>query len=195
MTNAKCRSYVVIRHSSFGIGWIAFASLILMAGRTNGQPPTGTSWALTFGDQFYGTSLDTMKWSRGEPWAPALSTPSNIVVNNGLTLNSVRTGSSGTSSDFTNSFISTENTSYNELFGTKYGYVEASMKLPTTPGSWPAFWMLASGWPPEIDIMEDPIFTTGSNSNYNYKVRISITRRAARPHHWAMALTMLAPAT
>jgi beta-glucanase (GH16 family) len=41
----------------------------------------------------------------------------------------------------------------------KYGFIEASAKLPCTRGSWPAFWMMPQGserWPDggEIDILE-----------------------------------------
>ena len=46
-------------------------------------------------------------------------------------------------------------------FDTRYGFIEARMKLPVGQGIWPAFWMLGSnittlGWPKcgEIDIME-----------------------------------------
>jgi len=44
--------------------------------------------------------------------------------------------------------------------GWKYGYIEASIKLPTGKGTWPAFWMMPvnfSSWPAdgEIDIMEE----------------------------------------
>lgn len=123
---------------------------------------------MTFADNFSGTSLDTMKWSEGAPWDAGLSTPSNVSVNNGvLDLSSVRTSSVSSSASFTNSYIATENTSYNELFGMTYGYVEASMQLPSLLGSWPAFWMLASGWPPEIDIMEGPAFVSGTYGNYS----------------------------
>ena len=31
------------------------------------------------------------------------------------------------------------------------GYYEARILLPTTVGSWPAFWGLYTGWPPEAD--------------------------------------------
>lgn len=34
------------------------------------------------------------------------------------------------------------------------GYMEASLKMPASTGTWPAFWLLRSGWPPEIDILE-----------------------------------------
>lgn len=51
--------------------------------------------------------------------------------------------------------------------GWKYGYIEASIKLPTGKGTWPAFWMMPvnyTAWPDdgEIDIMEE----VGYNANY-----------------------------
>ena len=44
--------------------------------------------------------------------------------------------------------------------GWKYGYIEASIKLPSGKGTWPAFWMMPvnfRSWPAdgEIDIMEE----------------------------------------
>ena len=44
--------------------------------------------------------------------------------------------------------------------GWKYGYIEASIKLPKGKGTWPAFWMMPvnfTSWPDdgEIDIMEE----------------------------------------
>jgi len=44
--------------------------------------------------------------------------------------------------------------------GWKYGYIEASIKLPKGKGTWPAFWMMPvnfTSWPAdgEIDIMEE----------------------------------------
>ena len=51
--------------------------------------------------------------------------------------------------------------------GWKYGYIEASIKLPKGKGTWPAFWMMPvnfTGWPDsgEIDIMEE----VGTNANF-----------------------------
>jgi beta-glucanase (GH16 family) len=48
------------------------------------------------------------------------------------------------------------------LFATKYGRVEARIKIPSGQGIWPAFWLLGAdinsvGWPQcgEIDVMEN----------------------------------------
>ena len=51
--------------------------------------------------------------------------------------------------------------------GWKYGYIEASIKLPKGKGTWPAFWMMPvnfKSWPAdgEIDIMEE----VGGHANY-----------------------------
>ena len=50
----------------------------------------------------------------------------------------------------------------------KYGYFEASIKLPSGSGTWPAFWMMPAtgGWPDdgEIDIME----AVGNTPGYVY---------------------------
>lgn len=51
--------------------------------------------------------------------------------------------------------------------GWKYGYIEASIKLPKGRGTWPAFWMMPvnfRSWPAdgEIDIMEE----VGAHANY-----------------------------
>ncbi len=136
------------------------------------QLPSGTNWALTFADEFNGSTLDSMKWSNGHPWDPGSSLASNVTVGGGdLNLNAVRVNST----TFTRAGVSTENSSYNELFGLTYGYVEARMKMPSLPGSWPAFWMLESGWPPELDINEFPVFVDGTFSPYNYSDNIHYT--------------------
>lgn len=145
----------------------------LSGGAARAQLPSGTNWALTFADEFNGASVDSMKWSNGHPWDPSSSDPDNVYVSNGvLNLNAVRTSSASSSSSFTGAGISTENSSYNEFFGMTYGYIEASMKMPSLPGSWPSFWMLGSGWPPEADICEFPAFVNGTFSPYNYSDNI-----------------------
>lgn len=37
-------------------------------------------------------------------------------------------------------------------------YIEADLNLPNTQYGWPAFWLTSTqGWPPEIDILEQPV--------------------------------------
>lgn len=52
---------------------------------------------------------------------------------------------------FTSGLLSSE-----RMFSQTYGYFALRARLPTTAGTWPAFWLLPTSgrWPPEIDIME-----------------------------------------
>jgi fibronectin-binding autotransporter adhesin len=147
----------------------AYASALSLAS------PPGSSYRLVFADEFNGTSLDTSKWTAASPnWtmpnSDSVASASQVSVGNGvLTLSATRTSATG-------SFTSGSISSYNK-FNLSSGYIEASIQLPSTPGSWPAFWGLYTGWPPEADIMEYPITTNGGasglpdtsyNTNYHY---------------------------
>lgn len=61
------------------------------------------------------------------------------------------TGSNGQGFNYNSGFINSST-----IFFMQYGYFEMKAMLPTTQGTWPAFWMMAEagGWPPEIDVME-----------------------------------------
>ncbi len=128
-----------------------------------GQLPGGT-WQYHWGDEFSGTSLDGTKWHNGYPdWGMSTAAPTQIrqnlvSVNDGaLTLTATRV-SEGGSEPFAGGMISSYQK--NNING---GYIEARILLPDTPGSWPAFWGLYDGWPPEADIMEYPIDTAAGN--------------------------------
>lgn len=89
----------------------------------------------------------------------------NASVSNG-TLKITARKESFSGSPYTSARLLTKN-----KFNTKYGKVEARIKLPAGAGTWPAFWMLGSnidavGWPAcgEIDIMEHK----GSDENRIY---------------------------
>ncbi|MEZ0265587.1 MAG: family 16 glycosylhydrolase [Phycisphaerae bacterium] len=121
-----------------------------------------TSHRLIFADEFHGTSLDTSKWSAAYPgWtmpnSASTASAAHVSVGDGvLTLNATLT-----SGGFSSGSISTY-----QKYNFDGGYVEARIKLPTTPGSWPAFWGLYTGWPPEMDIMEYPLTTDGGANGY-----------------------------
>lgn len=85
------------------------------------------------------------------------------------------------------------------LHSWKYGYMEASIKLPVASGTWPAFWMMPESsvygsWPcsGEIDIMEYAPAVSGANtvfSTLHYGTSVST-------HRWTtLAKTTIASAT
>ncbi len=135
-----------------GLGWA-------LASAASAQLPAG-NWQYAWGDDFSGETLDLTKWSYNYPWGTthnhdAVMSPANAVLGSGtMTLTAQRTG---TGANFTSGAI---HTGYNKQRFSS-GYIEARIRLPDTPGSWPAFWGLNDGWPPECDIMEYPIDTAG----------------------------------
>ena len=118
---------------------------------------------LFWSDEFEGNQLDTSKWTyeigNGDwGWGNGESqyyTDHNDFVSDGkLTIR----GKKETVDTF--NYTSTRIKTQNKVKFT-YGYVEASIALPTVNGMWPAFWMMPNnsvygGWPHsgEIDIME-----------------------------------------
>jgi len=129
--------------------------------------PPSTAYKLVFADEFNGSALDTVKWIDQYPWGrthnhDAYMASSNVLFpgDGTVTLKAERVAQGGKA--FTSGVIST-GYSLGKWDG---GYFEARILLPTTPGSWPAFWGLDSGWPPEADIMEYPLTTNGGSSGY-----------------------------
>lgn len=139
--------------------FLAFAVAPLAA-----QLPAG-NWQYQWGEDFSGTTLDTTKWSYNYPWGTthnhdATMSSANAVLGDGtMTLVARRNDSGG---NFTSGAISS---GYSRARFTQ-GYIEARIRLPGTPGSWPAFWGLNDGWPPECDIMEYPV-NTAAGGGYN----------------------------
>lgn len=153
--------------------WLGSLAIILSIGRNAFALPSGT-WGMLFADEFSGTSVDTYKWTTQFPWgathdSDSYALASNLSVSNGI-LTQTATRQSTNGYDFSGAAMST---GYDK-FTITYGYAEAQVKLPSKQGSWPAFWGLYTGWPPESDIMEYPIFTsspdyTKYNIAYHYK--------------------------
>lgn len=144
---------------------------MLMCDAVMAAPPAAKNWDLTFEDNFEGTSLDTSKWSTGYPWGnghthignhDAYCVAENVEITDGklvITAEYDPTHPQGSIPDSDHpsghEYISGLITS-NGKFTTKYGYIEGSFQMPAATGTWPAFWTLQSGWPPEIDILEVP---------------------------------------
>ena len=137
----------------------------------------GKQWKLVWHDEFDGQSLDDSKWSIGLPWGGTDGTgrhhndqyasyivDHDIELADGhlklLTRREDVTDKKGRVFHFTEGLITTARS-----FRHRYGYWEARVKLPVEagPGLWPAFWTLAEGWPPEMDICE---IWTGNNRSH-----------------------------
>ena len=122
---------------------------------------------LTWSDEFSGNALDTTKWSyqTGDGCSEGLCgwgnnenqwyQSDNVKVSNGRLVIEARTEAVG-GKQYSSGRIRTKG-----LADFQYGRLEASIKIPTGQGIWPAFWMLPTqqvygGWPMsgEIDIME-----------------------------------------
>ena len=133
----------------------------------NGTPAPGQT--LVWSDEFNGSSLDTSKWeymigNGAEYGIPGwgnnelqyyTARPENVQVSAGMLYITARQ-ENYQGIKYTSARLRTLNNS-----DFLYGLMEARIKLPSTPGIWPAFWMLPTnspygGWAAsgEIDIME-----------------------------------------
>jgi beta-glucanase (GH16 family) len=134
-------------------------------------------WKLLWNDEFDAKTLDEKKWSIGLPWRgtdgegrhhndqyASYIMDHNVVLEDGklklLTRREEVKDRKGRTFHFTQGLITTA-----KSFRQRYGYFEARVKLPVEagPGLWPAFWTLAEGWPPEMDICE--IWTSSNRSH------------------------------
>jgi len=157
-----------------------FAILLISASLGSAAPPAptaGNHWVMAFEDNFRGTSLNTSRWSTGYPWGrthnhKAYMAPENVKVENGRMIITAEAKNHPSSPysvnhdgyhvvNYTSGAINTSG-----KFNFTHGYVEGRFKLASGTGTWPAFWTLQGGWPPEIDIFEN---LNGNNTFYtNY---------------------------
>lgn len=143
----------------------------LAADPARGGP--GPGWALTFADEFDGLILNPNNWSYQtgtgtefglDGWGNnELQYYTNRSVNSFVsdgTLKIIARQENFSGSAYTSARIRSIN-----KVDFRYGRIEARIKLPSTPGVWPAFWMLPTnspygGWASsgEIDVMESVNF-------------------------------------
>ena len=134
----------------------------------NAEISVQDGWTLVWNDEFEGNELDSTKWSYQigngyNGWGnyeQQYYTDDNVTVSNG-TLKITAKKESVNGFNYTSSRIRTITDNGETLFSTKYGKIEARIKLPEGTGLWPAFWMMPvdneyGSWPlsGEIDIME-----------------------------------------
>jgi autotransporter-associated beta strand protein len=143
-------------------GLIVWHLSLLCSTAVRAAPPGGSaSWPKTFYDEFSGTSIDTAKWGYGTlPWSSgryhkaeysSYIMPEDSYVTNGLLVLRCRYASG---SEFGGYPCSEGMVHSNGKMSYTYGYVEIRARCPLGQGTWPAFWTLSSGWPPEFDIAE-----------------------------------------
>ena len=139
-------------------------TLVLLVEAAGAAPKT--KWTLAWSDEFNGPSdsaPDPAKWDYdlgGGGWGnheleEYTKRPENVAVDgHGRLAIRALCNSAG---QYTSGRLKTQG-----RFATRYGRIEARIKVPYGQGIWPAFWMLGSniptvGWPQsgEIDIMEN----------------------------------------
>ncbi len=157
-----------------------------------GSPPDSADW--TFDVGAWGASAGELETYTDDPANVSLDGEGHLAI---TALRRTATGPDGVPRDYTSGRIETAG-----LFSFTYGRVEASMKVPTGRGIWPAFWMLGEdidtvGWPAsgEIDVMEllgqDPqtVYGTvhgpvsGSTSAYQVQGRVVSAQSLADAFH------------
>ena len=182
---------------------VALMLTILQAAATAVAPPPATlngeqfltfpgdQWRLVWHDEFDGASLDTSKWSIGLPWRGddgtnrhhnsqygSVISDDDVVVRGGslhLFTRRIETPNPrGGTYKYTEGLITSSG-----KFSQAFGYFEMRAKLPIEagPGTWPAFWLLTDGWPPEMDILE----YWGSQNRIHQG---TVTRAADGKQHW-----------
>ena len=128
---------------------------------SNCQPPVTYNWQLAWCDEFDGNAIRTDYWTHelgnwgwgNAEWQNYTAQSSNSFVSDGMLNIVARKEADNT---YTSARLITKN-----KVETKYGKIEARLKLPMGQGIWPAFWMLGENidqvsWPAcgELDVME-----------------------------------------
>ena len=149
---------------------LAVVAVMILPTQLVGAAPSKNSeadsnrWKLVWSDEFNGNALDETKWAYETGSAynneQQYYTKENVSVSNGsLKITAKKESKNGYK--YTSGRLETITENGEALFSTKYGKIEARIKLPKGNGLWPAFWMQPvdreyGSWPlsGEIDIME-----------------------------------------
>ncbi|MEO1616240.1 MAG: glycoside hydrolase family 16 protein [Planctomycetota bacterium] len=111
------------------------------------KPPSSGEWKQTFVEEFEDDSLDRSKWNVATEnhWDQRSHfSRDNVTIENGVAKLRFehKTGRhndspDGKQTDYQTGFLDTY-----DKFSQRYGYFECRMKLPRSPGLWPAFWTM-----------------------------------------------------
>ncbi len=163
MTRAAARSRLVARR----LGGLALTALLAAGCYGDLATPPDVQWTLAWQDEFDGPAgqlPDAANWrfDLGTDWGNAqleydTDRPENASLDGNGHLAIVARQESFQGRSYTSARLTTLG-----LHDQREGRFEARIRIPTTSGVWPAFWLLGSncatvGWPTcgEIDIMEN----------------------------------------
>ena len=143
-----------------GIRSLGWGILVFLGGLQVVAAPPSTGWPVAFSDEFDGSALDASKWKSGRlPWggqhhtdqySSYITSADSYVQDGSLWLRCRKaTGNEFGGYPWSEGFVFTDG-----IKNFTYGYVEIRARFAAGKGTWPAFWMLSWGWPPEFDIAE-----------------------------------------
>lgn len=150
------------------------------------DPPTGQGYVPVMAEEFNGTGLDTNIWGYNYPWGHihngrAAMEASQVKLGSGvMDLQAIwsrdpnvwgYTNNTGGFWDNSKSAWVTVDFTSGTIYSKKrwkYGYFEGRFLVPWQASTWPAFWMLQDGWPPELDIFEFHGSSDSENYTYHY---------------------------
>jgi beta-glucanase (GH16 family) len=172
----------MMRHLRFGVALsIAFVPTTLGARVASAAPPEKPGYALTFDDEFDGSSLDLTKWQRRYKWGEAVINDEleayvddAFVVNDGV-LSIVGKHEQGTYAGQTLDYTPGVICSIHEQ---TYGYFESRLRVPKGQGFWPAFWLLGA------------VGTTGVNEIDIHEILGNDPSTAYMTVHWGQSYSV-----
>lgn len=111
------------------------------------RPPVPGDWVKTFDDEFDGATIDATKWNVAGPnyWDKTSRWSKDNAIIGGGVVRLRYEKKTGHQNDDPKEAEKKYTSGYLDTYGKwvqKYGYFEARMKLPASPGLWPAFWLM-----------------------------------------------------
>ncbi len=116
------------------------------------RPPVDGDWTMTFNDEFDEGTIDTNRWNiYTENYWDRRShfTKDNVILGGGMVRLRMER-KTGHENDDPKRKRTQYAVGFLDTFGKwtqRYGYFEARMKVPTSPGLWPAFWLMPDRGP------------------------------------------------
>lgn len=169
-TRGACGSYKILSIIDWTVGISMRPSLLVITPLLFAAVASGeTAWRLAWSDEFdgpAGSKPNPVKWTYdigatvwgNNEWERYTDAAENSHLDGkgNLVIRAKKVGS-GTVGAYTSARLKTQ-----DKFSTRFGKIEARIRIPYGQGIWPAFWMLgvdiaAVDWPKcgEIDIMEN----------------------------------------